>query len=207
MNETARLETFSDGVFAIAATLLILEVHLSGHGSVTNDLLHAWPSYLAYAISFLTIGIIWVNHHAVLQQIGRVDRTFLFINVVFLMIVAFSPFPTRVLAEHLRHGSRAAAFAYGLTFTLMATSYGAMWFYAARGRRLIAEHADQRVVSGISRSFAPGSFIYGGATLSALLSAYLAVALFAAIAIFYVLESSIFGRDEVSDTLVSDTGG
>ena len=198
MKATARLETFSDGVFAIAATLLILEVKLPGHGSVTHDLVHAWPSYVAYAISFLTIGIIWVNHHAVMEQIGRVDRTFLFINVVFLMTVAFSPFPTRVVAEHLREGSKSAAFAYGLTFTLMAISYGAMWFYAALGRRLIAENADQRVVSGISRSFAPGSVIYGVATASSLLSAYLAVALYAAIALFYVAESSIFGRDETA---------
>jgi uncharacterized membrane protein len=196
MNSTARLETFSDGVFAIAATLLILEVRLPGHGSVTHDLVHAWPSYVAYAISFLTIGIIWVNHHAVLQQIGRVDRTFLFLNVIFLMIVAFSPFPTRVVAEHLRDGSKSAAFAYGVSFTLMAISYGAMWFYAARGRRLIAEDADQRVVSGISRSFAPGSVIYGAATLSSLISAYLAVALYAAIALFYVVENSIFGRSD-----------
>jgi uncharacterized membrane protein len=196
MSSTTRLETFSDGVFAIAATLLILEIQLSGHGSVTHELVHAWPSYVAYAISFLTIGIIWVNHHAVLQQIGRVDRTFLFLNVIFLMIVAFSPFPTRVLAEHLRDGSKPAAFAYGVSFTLMAISYGAMWFYAARGRRLIAEDADQRVVSGISRSFAPGSFIYGAATLSSLVSAYLAVALYAVIALFYVVESSIFGRNE-----------
>jgi uncharacterized membrane protein len=194
--QTARLETFSDGVFAIAATLLILEVRLPGHGSVSHDLVHAWPSYVAYAISFLTIGIIWVNHHTVMAQIGRVDRTFLFINVVFLMVVAFSPFPTRVVAEHLRDGSKSAAFAYGLTFTLMAAFYGLMWFYAAIGRRLIAEDADQRVVSGISRSFAPGSVIYGAATLSSLLSAYVAVALYAAIALFYVVESSIFGRTE-----------
>ena len=192
--ETERLETFSDGVFAIAATLLILEVHRAS-GSVAHGLVHAWPSYVAYAISFLTIGIIWVNHHTVMEQIDRVDRTFLFINVVFLMIVAFSPYPTRVLAETLRDGSKPAAFAYGLTFTLMAVSYGTMWFYAAAGRRLIAASADQRVVSGISRSFAPGSAIYGAATLSSLLSAYLAVALYAAIALFYVVESSIFGRD------------
>jgi uncharacterized membrane protein len=203
MNQTARLETFSDGVFAIAATLLILEIRLPEGVSVTHGLVHAWPSYVAYATSFLTIGIIWVNHHTVLRQIGRVDRTFLFINVVFLMIVAFSPFPTRVIADHLRDGSKPAAFAYGVSFTLMAISYGAMWFYAARGRRLIAEDADPRVVSGISRSFAPGSLIYGAATLSSLLSAYLAVALYAAIALFYVLESSIFGRDELPDTVVS----
>jgi hypothetical protein len=89
----------------------------------------------------------------------------------------------------------------------MAVFYGTLWFYAARGRRLIAPGADQRVVSGISRSFAPGSFIYGAATLSSLISAYLAVALYAAIALFYVVESSIFGRNDPSDTLVSDTGG
>jgi uncharacterized membrane protein len=193
--ETTRLETFSDGVFAIAATLLILDVKLSGHGSVEHQLVHAWPSYAAYAISFLTLGIVWVNHHTVFGQIARVDRTFLFINVVFLMVIAFSPFPTRVLAEHMREQSKAAAFAYGLTYTAMAVSYGLLWFYAAVGRRLIDEDADQRTVSGISRSFAPGSIVYLAATLSSLLSAYLAVALYAGIALFYVLESSLFGRD------------
>ena len=195
MSETNRLEAFSDGVFAIAATLLILEVHRSGHGTVTHQLLHAWPSYVAYAISFLTIGIIWVNHHTVMQQIGRVDRTFLFLNVIFLMVVAFSPFPTRVVAETLRNGSRSAAFAYGLTFTAMSVCYAALWFYAAVGRRLIAADADQRAVSGISRSFRPGSLMYGIASASSFISAYVAVALYAAIALFYVLESSIFGRD------------
>jgi uncharacterized membrane protein len=192
---TSRLETFSDGVFAIAATLLILDVNIPDTGSVAEELLKIWPSYLAYAISFLTIGIIWVNHHTVMAQIGKTDRTFLFLNVIFLMVVAFSPFTTRVVAQHLKDGSHAAAFAYGLNFTVMSVCYAALWFYAAAGRRLISGAADQRLVSGISRSFAPGSFMYGAATLSALLSAYLAVALFAAIALFYVLESSIFGRD------------
>ena len=192
--ETARLETFSDGVFAIAATLLILDVHRAS-GSVAHGLIHAWPSYAAYAISFMTIGIIWANHNTVFAQIGRVNRTFLMINIVFLMVVAFSPFPTRVLAQSLRSGSRAGAFAYGLTFTAMAVCYGGLWFYAAIGRRLLKEEADPRVVSGISRSFAPGSAMYGAATLSSLISAYLAVALFAAIALVYVVESSLFGRD------------
>jgi uncharacterized membrane protein len=193
---TSRLEAFSDGVFAIAATLLILDVNIPDTtGSVANELLRIWPSYLAYAISFLTIGIIWVNHHTVMTQIGKTDRTFLFLNVIFLMVVAFSPFTTRVVAQHLKDGSHAAAFAYGLNFTVMSICYAALWFYAATNRRLIAADADQRVVSGISRSFAPGSFMYGAATLSALASAYLSVALYAAIALFYVLESSIFGRD------------
>src|SRR5205814_3861050 len=86
MSSTARLETFSDGVFAIAATLLILEIRLPEHGGLTHELLHLWPSYGAYAISFITIGIMWVNHHAIFEQIDRINRTFLVINVLFLMV-------------------------------------------------------------------------------------------------------------------------
>src|SRR3954453_21133502 len=195
METTARLETFSDGVFAIAATLLILDVHEAARGSVASGLGHIWAEYVAYAISFLTIGIIWANHHTVFAQIGRVDRTFLMINVVFLMVVAFSPFPTRVLAETMRSGGKAGAFDYGLVFTLMSICYAALWFYASRGGRLLADNADPRTVSGITRSFLPGSAMYAGAMLSSLISAYVAVALYAAIALFYVLESSLFARD------------
>jgi uncharacterized membrane protein len=193
--ETARLETFSDGVFAIAATLLVLELRLDGHGSVTHQLLHVWPSYAAYAISFLTIGIMWINHHTLFSQIGKVNRTFLALNVLFLMVIAFIPFPTDVLASHLHHDARAAAFFYGLTNLGMAVGFSAVWFYAALGRRLIAPEADQRTISGISRSFLPGIPLYTVATLSSLASAWLAVGLYAALAAFYVLESSLFGRD------------
>jgi uncharacterized membrane protein len=193
-------------VFAIAATLLILDVHRAS-GSVSHGLVHAWPNYVAYAISFLTIGIIWVNHHTVMNQVAKADRTFLFVNVVFLMIVAFSPFPTRVLADTLRSGSRAGAFAYGLTFTAMAISFGVMWFYAAVGNRLLRDDADPRTITGISRSFRPGSIVYAVATVSSLLSAYLAVALYAAIALFYVVESSVFGRRELTDAPSSRAAG
>ena len=192
--ETARLETFSDGVFAIAATLLILEVKLDGRGSVAHQLLHLWPSYAAYAISFLTIGIMWINHHSLYRQIGRVDRTFLAINVLFLMVIAFIPFPTHVLAAHLHHDARTAALFYGLTNIAMAVMFSGVWFYAATGRRLIAAEADQRTISGISRSFLPGIPLYTLATLSSFVSAWLALGLYAAIALFYVLESSLFGH-------------
>jgi uncharacterized membrane protein len=195
--ETARLETFSDGVFAIAATLLILDVQLPEGVSVTRGLLEIWPSYAAYALAFLTIGIMWINHHTVFRQIDRIDRTFLTINIFFLMVIAFVPFPTRVLAEHLLTGdAKAAAFAYGATMTLMAAMYNALWFYAATGRRLISPDADQRTVSGITRSYLPGVPIYATAMLSALVSAWLAFALFELIAVFYVVESSLFGRAE-----------
>jgi uncharacterized membrane protein len=193
--ETARLETFSDGVFAIAATLLILDVRVPAGGSVTHGLLEIWPSYAAYAISFLTIGIMWINHHTVFRQIDRVDRTFLTISVVFLMVIAFVPFPTRVLADHLQHDATAAAFFYGLTMVAMAAMYGCLWFYAATSRRLIAADADQRVVTGISRSFRPGVPMYALAAASSFLSSWLALGLYGGIALFYVLESSLFGRD------------
>jgi uncharacterized membrane protein len=193
---TTRLETFSDGVFAIAATLLVLDVKAPGDG-LGHALGHIWPSYAAYAVSFLTIGIMWVNHHTVFEQIGRVDRTFLFINVGFLMLIAFVPFPTRLVAEHLRDDDniRAAALAYGITLTTTAIFYNALWLYAALGRRLLHPEADQRVVSGITRSYLPGPWIYLGATLVAFASAIASVVLYAAIAILYVLESSIFGRE------------
>jgi uncharacterized membrane protein len=191
--DTTRLETFSDGVFAFAATLLVLNVHEAG-GSIAHGLVHAWPTYAAYAISFLTIGIIWANHHTVFSQIDRVNRTFLMINVVFLMVVAFSPFSTHVLASSIRGDTRAGGLEYGITFTLMGLCYAALWFYAAHDGRLLREDADPRLVSGISRSFRPGAALYAIATVSSLLSDYLATGLFAAIALFYMLESSVFGR-------------
>jgi uncharacterized membrane protein len=192
---TGRLETFADGVFAIAATLLVIDVSVNVPGAdLGHALVHDWPQYAAYAISFLTIGIIWVNHHACFTQIARTDRRFLFMNVGFLMCVAFIPFPTRLVAEHIRDdGARAAALAYGLTLTTTAVLFSVLWVYAARGRRLIADDADQRVVSGISRSYVPGIPTYALATLVAVWSPVAAVTMFAAIALFYVLESSIFG--------------
>jgi uncharacterized membrane protein len=193
---TTRLETFCDGVIAIAATLLILDVRATGQ-HLGSQLTHIWPSYAAYAISFLTIGIIWVNHHTVMSLIGSVDRRFLFINVLFLMTVAFAPFPTRLVAEYVRGGgpdARDAALTYGFTFTAMAIGFGLMWFYAAGRGRLLRPDADPKLVAGISRSFRPGSLMYLGATLVAFASPVASVALFAAIALLYVLESSVFAR-------------
>lgn len=192
--ETARLETFSDGVFAIAATLLILEIRAPTHGSLTSGLLHLWPSYVAYAISFVTIGIMWINHHSLFKVIGRVDRTFLAINVLFLLVIAFIPFPTEVLARSLHGDARTAAVFYGLVNIAMAVAFSGVWFYAAIGRRLIEPGADPRMISGISHSFAPGIPAYTAATLSAFVSPWLAVGLYGALAVFYALESSLFAR-------------
>ena len=186
--------TFSDGVFAIAATLLILDIH-AARPHLSHELLHIWPSYVAYGISFVTIGILWVNHHTVFEQVARADRRFLFINVFFLMLIAFVPFPTGLIAQNLTgNGAEAAALAYGITFTLIAVLYNLLWRYAASGNRLLRHDADPKVVSGITRSYRPGAFLYGGATLVALVSPYASVAAYGAIAVFYMLETTLFAE-------------
>jgi uncharacterized membrane protein len=194
----ARLEAFADGVFAIAATLLILNVDAQIPGGVEDlgaSVLHIWPSYLAYAVSFVTIGIMWVNHHTVMAQVGRTDRRFLFANIGLLMCIAFVPFPTRLVAEHIRGtGARDAALVYGFTMVATAIMFSVTWFYASGRRRLLRSDANPAVVSGISRSYLPGPWIYLGATLIAFLSPTVSVLLFLAIAALYVLESSIFGN-------------
>lgn len=195
--ETSRLEIFADAIFAIAATLLILDVSVHAPGaSLGAEVKHAWPQYAAYAVSFLIIGIWWVNHHAHMSVIDRVDRTLLFGTIAMLACIAFLPFPTRLVAEHFRDdGVRAAAVTYGLTMTAAAICFAFCWFYAASGRRLIAETADRGVVRGFSRSAIPGVPVNAAATLVALWSPYTALALFAALALFYVVGSSLFERD------------
>jgi uncharacterized membrane protein len=195
---TSRLTAFSDGVLAIAATLLILDVRATGD-PLGHELLHIWPSYVAYATSFTTIGIIWVNHHTVIDQIDHVDRRFLFINLFFLMVVAFIPFPTQLVADHIRDGganARDAAIAYGFTCTFMAVSFGLLWLYAVRDGRLLRRDADPLTVAGITRSFRPGVPLYLGSTLIAFASPAVSVSLYAALAALYVLESSIFARGD-----------
>jgi uncharacterized membrane protein len=195
---TSRLEAFADGVFAIAATLLIIEVALP-EGDVGQGLLDIWPSYFAYALSFFSIGIMWVNHHVVLSFVREADRTFLFINLFLLMAIAFVPFPTAIYAEHLQDdGGEPAALAYGLTFVVIAIFFQLFWQYARR--RLLRTDADPREVSGIDRSYRPGVPLYVAATLVALWSAKAALVFFAAIALVYV-SASIWG-DEEAERLV-----
>ena len=196
----ARLETFADGVFAIAATLLVLNVEVPelGDKSLAHELAKLWPAYVGYAVSFLTIGIIWVNHHTVLRQLRGIDRTFLFINVFFLLCIAFIPFPTRLLATYVRtDDGKAAALAYGVTLTITALFFNLMWRYAiGGGGRLLRPDADRREVDGITRSYRPGVPMYAAATVVGGFQAELGAALFAAIALFYVLSSAVFGREE-----------
>jgi uncharacterized membrane protein len=194
---SSRLETFSDGVFAIAITLLVLELGISaGTQDLGNSLLHIWPSYFAYVTSFLTIGVIWVNHHVLFGYVDRVDRALLFLNTLLLMVVAFTPFPTRLVAEFLRRGDdeRAAALTYGITFVIMSVLFQLLWRWMATGRRLIRPEIEQSQLDDISRSYNPGVPIYAGATLVALASPLASIALYLAIALFYALPPSLYRR-------------
>jgi TMEM175 potassium channel family protein len=191
-----RLEAFSDGVFAIAITLLVLVFLEHGYDAenLGHDLLHEWTSYIAYVVTFVTIGIIWVNHHTLLAHFATVDRTFLYLNVFFLVPVAFLPFPTDLVARFIRtDGGEAAALVYGGTMVVMALMFNALWHYGSHERRLLRDDVDERDVSGISRSYAGGPFLYGVATLVALISPELSAVLYAVIAAVYV-STSIWGR-------------
>ena len=187
-SETERLEAFSDGVFAIAITLLIIEIHVPAREhaeTLGHELLRIWPSYLGYLTSFLTIGVMWINHHYVFELIARVDRTMLLLNTLLLMMIAFVPFPTAVLAQFVEtDGARAAAFLYGATLTLTALAFLAWWRYASAGRRLIDENVPDEVIDDITRSYAPGSLLYGGAALLAFVEPWASAAAYLGIAGF-----------------------
>jgi uncharacterized membrane protein len=196
--ETGRVEAFSDGVFAIAITLLILAVGIEqgiAHGTVRHQLLHLWPAYIAYAVSFLTVGIMWVNHHQIFRHFVRVDRTLLLLNILLLMCISFTPFPTRVVAQHATNDTdrTASAVLYGLTMTITAICFFAVWYYGSR--RLLRPDTDMREVSGITRSYLPGAPTYAFATAIAFVNSVVSLIMFGAIAIFYAISSSFFGRE------------
>jgi len=185
------MEAFSDGVFAIAATLLILEISVDSPSQLT----HIWPAYRAYVTSFLTIGIIWINHHHTVSLMGRVDRTFLFVNNLLLLTIAFLPFPTKLVGDNLQKpGERSAVLAYAATFVLMAVMHQVWWQYARRGRRLIGDNVPESALRSVDLAYAPGVVIYGIAFLVAFASPLARVLLTFAIAAFYLPSAALFDR-------------
>ena len=191
---TTRFETFSDGVFAIAATLLVLEFSVSGD-DLGHELLHIWPSYLAYVTSFLTIGIIWMNHHHTVSLIARTDRTMLFINNLLLLTVAFLPFPTKLVGDNLRGGDeQAAALAYAGTLVAMAILHQVWWQYARRNRRLIADETPDSALRAVDRAYWPGVPMYAAVFVVAFFSPLAAVVVTFAIAAFYLPSAALFDR-------------
>jgi len=145
-----RLEAFSDGVFAIAITLLVLELGVSADARdhLLSSILHEWPSYLAYFTSFLTIGGIWLQHSAITTSLRAADATLYRLNLLVLLFVSFIPFPTKLVAEFFgdRGPERVAVVFYGLTVLALAISLTAFVRYAAEHRRLVADDVEAHVV-------------------------------------------------------------
>ena len=132
---TARMEAFSDGVIAIAITLLVLEVAVRPPGSPLEQFLHGWPTYLAYVVSFMTIGAAWIAHHALTERLERADPVLLRLNLLFLLLIGFLPFPTRMVADSLNEGTdaeRVAVVVYGLTLLAIRVAFFAMDAYTRR---------------------------------------------------------------------------
>jgi TMEM175 potassium channel family protein len=144
----ARLEAFSDGVFAVAITLLVLEIAVPGeHGDLPHQVGHLWPSFVGYLVSFATIGIIWVNHHTMVHRFARLDRTILFLNLNLLLWVVLIPWSTALIAEHLRDtgtDEHFAAAVYAANFFVMGVSFFALWHHAGRVHLMDVERPTMR---------------------------------------------------------------
>jgi uncharacterized membrane protein len=186
-NETARLETFSDGVFAVAITLLVLGLHVSAPpGHLAHALASEWPHYATYVVSFLTIGIIWMNHHAQYERIARVDRTLMMANLVLLLFVTLIPFPTSLLAGHLRAPSdqHVAAAAYAGSLLAMGVAFFATYLWATHAG-LFSERLTERHVSYLIRRNAVGLLVYIVAIAIAFVNATASLALCGLTAVYY----------------------
>lgn len=189
--QKARVEAFSDGVFAIAATLLVLEigVPLGAGGDLFGALLALWPSYLAYVISFLTIGWVWIGHTAIIAHIVGVDRLFLRLNLALLMAVAFLPFPTKLMGEYIGQSEpeRVAVVLYGMLLLVIAGLLAWMWRYVLEARDLRHPDVSDEELEGLRRKSMPGIAIFVGAIAVSLLVPTFGVLLYLAASIFLVV--------------------
>jgi TMEM175 potassium channel family protein len=186
-----RLEAFSDGIFAIAITLLVLTIaqpndfHRLGH-----ELSDRIPSFGAYVVSFIVIGIMWFNHHSVFTHFAKVDRGLVFCNLLLLMTIAFLPYPTQVFGAAIRDGAgeRAAAVFYSATMAVNAVAWAILWLYASTGRRLLAESFPEHSRRSATIAFTAGTFAYLAAVAVAFVSPVGSLALQGGFAIYYALD-------------------
>ena len=194
--DRSRLEAFSDGVFAVAITLLALNISVAGPGHGHHHLLDQlgdeWPAFLAYLLSFFMIGIIWVNHHVLIRSITVVDRTLLFLNLVLLLFVVLIPFTTATVAEYLKadltgYDTNIAMATYGVVFLGMSVGFGAIFEWTLHGDRVAQplppeQHWPARV------RFVGGGGVYVIAIVVALFNAIASFVIMALIAVYYIFE-------------------
>lgn len=202
MSETNRTEAFSDGVLAIAVTLLVLDLRVplqkTLEGSLAAALADRWPSYAAYVTSFLIIGIIWVNHHGVFELVSRVDRVALFLNLLLLMSVVAIPFTTALLSEYLLAGgrdARTAALVYSGVMLAMSLAFAALYTHLARRPDQLADGVDPVAARrSIVRFSVVGTLLYLATLVVALFSAPLCLVAHFLIALYYCFQQIRPGR-------------
>jgi len=190
--ETARIEAFSDGVFAIAITLLVLDLRvprdLADGRALLRALADQWPAYLAFVTSFAFIGIMWINHHKMFTYIRRADHGLLLLNTLFLLGITFVPFPTALLAAYLpRSGGNVATLVFTGTYTLLAVFFNLVWRYASHHNRLIGRSVDPHAVATITREYSFGPMLYVIAFLLGFVSVPASLAMNLALAAFWAL--------------------
>lgn len=198
--ETGRIEAFSDGVFAIAITLLVLDLKVMpfaqlGSKPLLDFLREQWASYLAYVISFLTILIMWVNHHMLFRHIKRTNHPFLILNGLLLMGITVVPFPTSLVADYIQHDNqyhdaRVALAVYSGLFTTIALVYNMLWRYASAHDRLLGPRVDRRAVAGITRAYRLGPLWYFIAFVAAIFNPAASLAINMGLAVFFAIPSA-----------------
>lgn len=201
--DTGRLEAFSDGVFAIAITLLILtipappEMNLP-HGTpspIPDFIVHRLPFFLAYVVSFMTILVMWANHHGILNLIVRTDRVFLILNGVLLMFITFVNYPTAVVAVAIANGDREgeqfAALLYTGTLIAIALAFNLLWRYVSHHNRLFDEHVSPQVVAKISGEYRFGPLFYVATFVVAYFNVFASLGLALALAIYFGLTGQV----------------
>lgn len=194
-SETARVEAFSDGVFAIAITLLILEIKVPtpNQGNLAAALLRQWPSYVAFLLSFVYIGVMWINHHRMFTLIRRSTDVLLVLNLLLLLGVTVVPFPTAVLAAHLGGpGERTAALIYNATFVLIAIFFNLLWRHVIK-HRLLHEQAALNAAQ-IAAQYILGPLMYLACLVIALFNVRAGVAANAALALFFALPPTVMKK-------------
>jgi uncharacterized membrane protein len=211
--DSGRLEAFSDGVFAVAITLLALNLAIGGPGphqpALAVKLADHWPAFAAYAVSFATIGIIWVNHHALFRDFSEIDRTLLFINLLLLFFVVSIPFATSTISAYLRAGNGNAALAAALyqgVFEGMAISFTLLFWWAIRREHLqVTLTREQALRARIQ--FGIGNLGYIAGIGIAFISAPASLALSGLVAVYYLFEQTPVRAQPPQDQSDPNHGG
>jgi uncharacterized membrane protein len=198
----SRLEGFSDGVIAVAITLLVLDLHVPDvQAGLFGALLRQWPTYLGYVTSFLVIGILWLHHHHIFKYIKHTDHVVLFLNLLLLMCVVLIPFVTALLTRYLdRQEKNTAALMYSGTFLLTTILFNVLWWYAAGHQRLLRPGIDPQLIRKLTKRYLIAPLLYLFSLPLTLVSVEACLVLYILVALFYALPADRLQVEQRNDT-------